>query len=166
VIGLELGLLTHLDAQLSSSRRLLEITQAQGEAIRLREADTVVALTAELQNELHRRRVLDDERARLLRDAALELGRPAHEVTLDEVCTIVSPGAADSARERSAELRAMLDQVAETHAINRALMKQELTFLSHLTRLLADDPEPGYAPPQSTGRPAAPGGRSLVDLEA
>ena len=40
--------------------------------------------------------------------------------------------------ERSAELRGLLAEIAREHGINRALMRQELTFLSHLTR--ADRP--------------------------
>jgi hypothetical protein len=48
-------------------------------------------------------------------------------------------------------------------------MRQELTFLSHLTRLLGGDPEPGYRPPGASGRaganPAPPVHRAL-DLQA
>jgi hypothetical protein len=46
------------------------------------------------------------------------------------------------ARERSAELRGLLAEIAREHGINRALMRQELAFLSHLTRLVGNDAEP------------------------
>jgi hypothetical protein len=165
VIELEFALLSHLDAQLSSVGRLREVVGAQGEAIRLRDAETVVALTAELQNELQRRRVLEEERARLLIDSAGLLAMPPAEVTLEHVCGLIPEGAAAAARERSARLRSELAEVAAEHELNRALMRQELLFLSHLTRLLADEPQPGYLPP-SGARTAARPRTSILDLEA
>ena len=70
-------------------------------------------------------------------------------MTLERLCALVSPGAAAAARERSAELRGLLAEIAREHGINRALMRQELAFLAHLTRLVGHEPEAGY-------RPAAP----------
>jgi hypothetical protein len=71
--------------------------------------------------------------------------------------------------ERSAELRGLLSEIAREHGINRALMRQELTFLSHLTRLLGGEPDAGYRPPGAAGRvgpnPAPPVHRAL-DLQA
>jgi hypothetical protein len=72
------------------------------------------------------------------------------------------------ARERSAELRGLLAEIAREHGINRALMRQELAFLSHLTRLVGNDAEPGYNPTGTAGTPA-PGGwgsKSILDLRA
>jgi hypothetical protein len=75
------------------------------------------------------------------------------------------------ARERSAELRGLLAEIAREHGINRALMRQELAFLSHLTRLVGGDTEPGYTPGGATAaRGPQPGSppplhRSL-DLQA
>jgi hypothetical protein len=65
--------------------------------------------------------------------------------------------------ERSAELRGLLAEIAREHGINRALMRQELTFLAHLTRVLGQEPEPGYRPPG--GAAARPSHRAL-DLQA
>jgi hypothetical protein len=70
--------------------------------------------------------------------------------------------------ERSAELRGLLGEIAREHGINRALMRQELTFLSHLTRLIGNEPEPGYRPPgsgQNSG-PATPPTYRALDLQA
>lgn len=168
MIALELGLLSHLDAQVLSSRRLLEVVLRQGTAIRERDAAVVVALTAELHAEMSRRGALETQRTELLRDAATALALPLAEVTLEDVCSLVSAGAGELARHRSAELRGLLAEVGREHGINRALMRQELSFLSHLTRLIGGDPEPGYAPPAAgaTSPAGAVGGHRLLDLQA
>ena len=99
-------------------------------------------------------------------EAGAALGRPAHEVTLEALCALVSPGAAELARQRSAELRGLLAEIAREHGINRALMRQELAFLSHLTRLLGAEPEGAYAPPAGAPRAAAPSVHRVLDLQA
>jgi hypothetical protein len=68
--------------------------------------------------------------------------------------------------ERSAELRGLLAEIAREHGINRALMRQELTFLSHLTRLIGQETQPGYRPPGGTGPAAAPPVHRALDLQA
>ena len=69
--------------------------------------------------------------------------------------------------ERSAELRGLLAEIAREHGINRALMRQELTFLSHLTRLIGNEAEPGYRPPgANAGGPTAPPVYRALDLQA
>ena len=71
--------------------------------------------------------------------------------------------------ERSAELRGLLSEIAREHGINRALMRQELTFLSHLTRLIGQEPEAGYARPGASThriRPPAPSVYRALDLQA
>ena len=52
------------------------------------------------------------------------------------------------------------------NGINRALMRQELSFLSHLTRLLGGDPEPGYRPPGASGTAGPPPVHRALDLQA
>jgi hypothetical protein len=78
---------------------------------------------------------------------------------------LITPEGARAARERSAELRGLLAEIAREHGINRALMRQELTFLSHLTRLIGQEAEPGYSPPNA-GRQAAPSAYRALDLQA
>jgi transposase-like protein len=71
--------------------------------------------------------------------------------------------------ERSAELRGLLSEIAREHGINRALMRQELTFLSHLTRLIGQEPEAGYARPganSTASAPSAPAVYRALDLQA
>ena len=164
---LEAELLAHLDAQVASARRLLALVLEQGKAIRERDVDGVLGRLADVQTEMGRRGGLEQERAALLQRAGGALGVPATEVTLERLCALVSPGAAEAARLRSGELRGLLAEIAREHGINRALMRQELTFLSHLTRLIGNDAEPGYRPPGASG-PAA-GVRSshhALDLQA
>lgn len=164
---LEAELLAHLDAQINSARRLLQLVLAQGASIRERDSEAVLARLADIQSEMGRRGSLEMERTGLLQRAGTALGVPATTVTLERLCALVTPGAATLAMQRSAELRGLLAEIAREHGINRALMRQELTFLSHLTRLLGGEPEAGYRPPGATGSApsAAPIHRAL-DLQA
>ena len=148
---LEAELLAHLDGQIASARRLLKLVLGQGEAIRARDTEGVLGKLAEIQTEMGRRGALEMERAGVLQRAGAALGVPATEVTLERLCLLVTPGAAEMARERSAELRGLLAEIAREHGINRALMRQELAFLSHLTRLVGNEAEGGYTPTGSTG---------------
>ena len=70
--------------------------------------------------------------------------------------------------ERSAELRGLLAEIAREHGINRALMRQELAFLSHLTRLIGQEAEGGYTPPNAARSSAspAPSVYRALDLQA
>jgi hypothetical protein len=165
---LEAELLVHLDAQITSARRLLELVLEQGKAIRKRDVDAVLGRLADVQTEMGRRGALEQDRAALLQRAGAALGVPAAQVTLDRLCALVSPGAATAARERSAELRGLLAEIAREHGINRALMRQELAFLAHLTRLVGQDTEPGYARPDGQGPAAAsaPPVYRALDLQA
>jgi FlgN protein len=165
---LEAELLAHLDTQIASARRLLALVLEQGKAIRSRDVDGVLARLADVQTEMGRRGALEQDRAGLLTRAGVALGVPAAQVTLERLCTLVTPGAANTARERSAELRGLLAEIAREHGINRALMRQELSFLSHLTRLVGQETEPGYGRPGATGSPAAsaPPIHRALDLQA
>jgi hypothetical protein len=169
---LELNLLSHLDQQIASARRLLELILRQGAAVRSRDAETVLLGMHEIQAEMGRRASLERGRTSLLTEAGARLGRPAVEVTLEHLCTLVSPGAAELAQQRSAELRGLLAEIAREHGINRALMRQELAFLSHLTRLMGGEPEGAYAPPAAGPRRATgagargPAAYSVLDLQA
>ena len=165
---LEAELLVHLDTQINSARRLLGFVLDQGKAIRTRDVDTVLARLTDVQTEMGRRGALEQERAALLQRAGAALGVPAAQVTLERLCSLVTPGAADAARQRSAELRGLLAEIAREHGINRALMRQELAFLAHLTRLVGQDTEPGYARPDGQGSAAAsaPPVHRALDLQA
>ncbi len=130
------AVLAHLQVQLESAGALLQAAIAQGRAVRLRDVETVLARMADMQAESERRGRLERERTVLLTHAAELLGIPPHTVTLDALCTLLDGETAGLARERSARLRGTLDELQKEHAINRALMKQELAFVEHLTRLL------------------------------
>jgi hypothetical protein len=151
--ALEAELLVHLDAQIASAQRLLGFVLAQGKAIRARDVDGVLARLADVQTEMGRRGTLEQDRAALLQRAGAALGVPATHVTLERLCALVTPAAAATARERSGELRGLLAEIAREHGINRALMRQELAFLSHLVRLVGAEPEAGYQPGGAAGAP-------------
>jgi hypothetical protein len=163
---LEAELLVHLDTQNNSARHLLKLILAQGSAIRERDTDAVLARLAEIQGEMVRRGSLEQERARLLQRAGAALGVTPTTVTLERLCTLVTPDAAKAAMERSAELRGLLSEIAREHGINRALMRQELTFLSHLTRLIGQEPEAGYSRPGGNPSTSAPSGGGPVSYRA
>ena len=166
----ELGaaLLAHLDDQLASTRGLLQLVLTQTAAIRDRDVDTVLAVIAEIQGEMERRAGLERVRADLLARAGGALGVPAHVVTLDAICSLIHPTHALHARERSAELRGLLAEVGRQHQANRILMRQELAFLEHLTRLLGGEEHGGYAPPGAGApvHPAAASPHRVLDLQA
>ena len=166
---LEAELLVHLDTQINSARHLLKLVLAQGAAVRERDTDAVLARLADIQSEMVRRGALEQERAQLLQRAGAALGVPPTSVTLERLCALVTPGAAQAAMDRSGELRGLLSEIAREHGINRALMRQELTFLSHLTRLISQEPEAGYTRPGAgnTGSPpTAPSVYRALDLQA
>jgi FlgN protein len=164
--ALEAELLVHLDVQIASARRLLALVLEQGKAIRARDVEGVLARLTDVQTEMGRRGALEQDRAALLQRAGAALSVPAAEVTLERLCGLVSPAVAETSRERSAELRGLLAEIAREHGINRALMRQELAFLAHLTRLVGQEPEPGYGRPGgAAGAPVAPVHR-VLDLQA
>jgi hypothetical protein len=144
--------LRHLDAQLASARRLLDAVLRQGAAIRERNVDGVLARLGEMQAEMERRATLERERVTILMKAGAGLGIPAHSVTLDFLSRLLAPHEAQAATQCSAELRGVLAEVQREHVVNRALMRQELAFLSHLTRQLGLEGEDvGYRPPSEPG---------------
>ena len=164
---LEAELLVHLDSQIASARKLLGLVLAQGKAIRARDVDAVLARLTDVQTEMGRRGSLEQDRAALLQRAGTALGVQAAAVTLERLCTLVSAPAAQAARDRSAELRGLLAEIAREHGINRALMRQELSFLAHLTRLVGQETEPGYGRPNAGGTaPTAPPIHRALDLQA
>jgi hypothetical protein len=160
----------HLDAQLVSARRLLDLVLRQGQAIRAQDVETVLGRVGEIQGEMERRGALERDRSRLLEQAGVALGLPAHAVTLQALTSLMTPLDGRSATERSAELRGLLAEVAREHATNRALMRQELAFLDHLTRLMnPGQADTGYRPPAdatvAATAPTASSGATLRTLD-
>ena len=160
------AVLGHLAEQLDSSRRLLDAVLRQGAATRRQDVEAVLSCLTEIQGEMDRRGRLETERAHLLVRAAGMLGREAHEVTLDSLVTLMQPGDAALARERSAELRGLLAEIQREHVVNRALMRQELAFLDHLVRLVGAEEEPGYRPPTGAAPAPASSTHRVLDLRA
>jgi hypothetical protein len=157
------GVLVHLDAQLVSARRLLELVLKQAACVRERDAEGVLARLAEIQGEMERRGGLERQRAQLLQHAAVHANVPAHEIDLELLTTLVEPHTVAAARQKSAELRGLLAEIAREHLVNRALMRQELAFLDHLTRLIGGDEPLGYRPAATLPAPTA---HRVLDLEA
>jgi hypothetical protein len=162
-IGTEV--IAHLDAQIVSARRLLESILRQGAAVRERQVDGVLASMTEIQAEMGARARLENERAVLLSRAGQALGLAPQGVTLEAMAQLMAPAEGDIARARSAELRGLLAEIARVHGINRALMRQEMAFLDHLTRLMGAEPQTGYRPPASAAG-SVPTRHRVLDLQA
>jgi hypothetical protein len=158
------AVIDHLDAQIASARRLYGSILAQGKAIRARDVETVIARLSDVKTEMSLRASLEEQRTELLVRAGITLGVPAPNVTLDAMATLMPANEAAKARQRSAELRGLLAEIAREHGINRALMRQELSFLDHLTRLIGQEPEAGYGPAGSD-KFSAPAHR-VIDAQA
>jgi hypothetical protein len=155
--------LAHLDAQIASVQRLLEIVLEQGAAIRARDVHTVVRFAGLLHGELARRSQIEATRSLLLERAGALLGIPAQAVTLSRLSVLLDPARAQLAAERSAQLRGLLEELRREHACNRALMQIELSFLDHLMQSLALDGAHGYDARGTTiGGGAGGGGRAPV----
>jgi hypothetical protein len=157
------GLVAHLEQQVASARRLLRIVLAQGDAIRAQDTEGVLALLADVQTELTTRDRLELERDAILRTAGARLGVPVDQVDLEAVLAVAPAHEATPARTLSAELRGLLQEVERTHDTNRVLIRQELSFLAHLTRVLSGTPSAGYS---ATGWTAAPQAARAVDARA
>ena len=159
----QFGLIEHLDRQLTSSRRLLGIVLAQGDAIKVQDVEAVLARLADVQAEMVKRAQIERERDVLLQHASVALGVPVAEVNLESILVLVPVDEAEHARELSAELRGLLAEVARVHAQNRVLIRQELAFLDHLMRVLSGVPQAGYSP---FGDERSPQPTNLVDMRA
>jgi FlgN protein len=161
----------HLDEQIASARRLLELTVRQGEAIRARDVDAVTRRLHDIKVEGGRRERLELDRTLLLERAGALLGKPAAQVRLEDIASGLAPAEAGQARARSEELRRVLGEVQRETQVNRALMRQELSFLDHLLRLAGHPAEPGYrrsGEQPLTGTPVSPVPvpRRMLDLQA
>ena len=139
------GLIDHLERQLSSAQRLLQIVIAQRDAIRAQDVEAVLARLAEVQQEMGRRMQLERERDTMLDQASNALRRPAADLTLEMILVLLPAGDAIRARDLSAQLRGMLSETARIHGQNRVLIRQELSFLDHLMRVLSGTPEGAYS---------------------
>jgi hypothetical protein len=138
-------LLAHLQRQLESSRRLLEIVLIQSAAIRRRDVAAVLASLSDVQAELGFRARLESEREALLQAAGAERGIPSQSINLEMLLVGVPGPEAAEARARSAELVGLVSEIARTHEQNRMLLRQELTFLDYLMRVLSGAPQAGYS---------------------
>ncbi|HEY7952136.1 MAG TPA: flagellar export chaperone FlgN [Solirubrobacteraceae bacterium] len=163
--------LAHLDAQVESAARLLEVVLQQGVAIRARDVHAVVRFAGLLHGEMSRREAIESERSRLLEQSGALLGIAPEAVTLTRLATLMDPARAEQATARSAQLRGLLHELQREHACNRALMRLELSFLDHLMTSLALDGAHGYDPQGSTSSTSTGGARSrgalhVLDLRA
>jgi hypothetical protein len=139
-----IALLEHLDGQIRSTRRLLQVLLAQTESIRRQDVEGVLARLSDVQTELIERERLERDRDQLLHDAGVRLNMQPDELTLEDILATFPGEMAAPARAKSAELKGLLSEVEHVHSQNRLLIRQELSFLDHLMRLLSGAPQGGY----------------------
>jgi flagellar FlgN protein len=156
-------LLDHLHRQLESSRRLLEIVITQSDAIRRQDVAVVLASLTDVQAEMAYRGRLEQERDMLLLEAASDLDAAPETIDLDAMLVGAPAHEAAEARALSAELRGLLDEIGRIHSQNRVLIRQELTFLDHLMRVMSGTPQTAYSP---AGWQPAPSTMNVVDARA
>jgi hypothetical protein len=161
--GLGAELLAHLDKQVESARRLLGIVIDQSTAIRQQDVEGVLVKLAELQGEMVTRAHLEQERDELIRSAAAALGVSPDEVDLDAMLTLEPQIDGRQARALSAELKGLVAETSRVHDQNRLLVRQELSFLDHLMRVLSGTPQSGYS---ATGTSAVPQIANAVNAHA
>jgi hypothetical protein len=158
-----MSVLHHLRMQLASARRLLGIMLAQSEAIRKQDVESVLARLTDLQGELGTRQQLETERDALLAQVATTLGRHVDELELDDLLSLCPQAEVEAVRAASLELRGLLLEIGRVHDQNRVLIRQELSFLDHLMRLMSGSPQAGYRP---GGWTSAPQTLSVLDAKA
>ena len=143
----------HLDRQVESARRMLGIVLSQSAAIRDRDVEGVLVKLAELQGEMVHRAHLEQERDVLIRSASATLGMAPADVDLEAMLTLEPLGDSQHARSLSAELKGLVSETSRVHDQNRLLVRQELSFLDHLMRLLSGTPQSGYSATGLTDTP-------------
>jgi hypothetical protein len=153
-------LLNHLTRQVESARKLLGIVLAQSEAIKRQDVESLLARLGDVQSEMRTRERLEHERDSIIRVAAAQLGVAPGEIDIDSILALVPQAEAERARALSAELRGLLTEIGQVHTSNRVLIRQELSFLDHLMRVLSGAPEAGYS---QTGWTHAPQTANVVD---
>ena len=151
------ALIAHLEAQIASAERLLANVNAQTEAIKTQDISTLMARLGDVQGEINIRKQLELERERLIAAAAARRSLPREQVDLEVLLEGAPPVEAAQARALSKHLKSVLEQVGRVHTNNRTLIRQELTFVDHLIRIITGQPQPGYSPGgwASTPRPVS-----------
>jgi hypothetical protein len=157
------ALLAHLERQIESARKLLGIVLAQADAIKRQDVEALLARLTDVQFEMRNREQLENERDQLIRGVAAARGVAPEEVDIDKILVGIPAEDAAQVRALSAELRGLLAEIGRTHAANRVLIRQELSFLDHLMRVLSGKPSAGYSPGGWTNAPQA---ANVVDARA
>jgi hypothetical protein len=139
-------LLAHLEAQVASAERLHSTVLAQTEAIKTQNVPELLARLGDVQTELGVRKRLEVERDRLIAAAAARRSVAPETINLDAMLDGAPADFSARARALSAHLRSVLAKVARIHASNRLLIRQELTFVDHLLRVISGTPQAGYSP--------------------
>lgn len=158
-------LIAHLEAQIESSRRLLQALIEQTDAIRAHEVEQVLLCLRQIQVEVAGRARIELEREQLLERAGRALGLAPDVVDLNAMLPLIPLEERRPAQALSAELKGLAKEIERVHAHNRILIRQELAFVDHLLRAMSGAPQGGYTADGAAGTPA-PVQMATLDFKA
>jgi hypothetical protein len=147
-------LVAHLEAQIESSRRLLQALISQTDAIRDHHVEQVLTRLRDIQVEVAGRARIELDREDMLRRAGAVLGLAPDVVDLKAMLPLLPLEEREPALALSAELKGLAKEIERVHAHNRILIRQELAFVDHLLRAMSGLPQGGYTAEGAAGTPA------------
>lgn len=115
-------------------QRLLELSQAQRQALEAQDVHAVHAVLQDVEVVMLERSRAEVRRGMLLAQAAAVLGVPAEELTRDMVVACCEPQLAQSLVTAAEELRALVVELDSVVARNKVLLEQELQIIEVLVQ--------------------------------
>jgi len=127
-------LCTNIAEQTRVWHRLLELSQAQLEALQAQDVHAVHAILQELEVAMLERGRTEIRRSMLLDQAALILGMPVVEVTRDAIAAACDAPLGAALEAAAEELRSLVVELDAVVARNTAMLEQELSIIEVLVR--------------------------------
>lgn len=127
-------LCTNLEEQVRAWRLLLDLSQAQLQALQVQDVHAVHAILQEVEIAMLERSRAELRRGLLIEQAAAELGIPIVEVTRDRIAEHCDAPIATAIERSADELRVLVVQLDGVVMRNRALLEQELEIIQVLVR--------------------------------
>lgn len=132
-------LCVNLEAQVRVWRRLLELSQAQAQALRAQDVHAVHAILQEIEITMLDRSRTEIKRSALVDQAAAELGMPAQEITRDVIAMRCDAPLAQALQAAALELKQLVIELNEVVRRNSAMLEQELSIIDVMVRGATED---------------------------
>jgi flagellar biosynthesis/type III secretory pathway chaperone len=124
-----------LDAQLEQQHRLAAISEAQTQALSMRDVESVDALTRALEGAVLEGPVLEQRRAGAAAGLAESLGLEPEGVTLGALADAAPPLLRVALQRRSEALQRNVERLRRASAVNRVLIEGELQTIDRVMRV-------------------------------